>query len=75
MNLARVWTDLSNQAWPTGVSDVILTYVSMEPVADVQKLVIQGQDDVSYTTYTVTSVYPLHFVSFYVKKHRTNKWA
>jgi len=38
---------LSNKARMTPIGDVILTYVTMEPVAEVQVAIIQRQDYVS----------------------------
>ena len=38
---------LSREAGPLGVRDVILSQVPVQPVAEVEKAVIQGQQDVS----------------------------
>lgn len=39
--------DLSNQSRVPGVTDVILSDVTVEPVAEVKEAVIQGDQDVS----------------------------
>lgn len=38
---------LSHEAGPLGVRDVILSQVPMQPVAEVEEAVVQGQQDVS----------------------------
>ena len=41
---------LSDKPWVLRVRDVILPEVSMKPVTEIQKLVIQRQQDIRYQT-------------------------
>lgn len=42
----RVYTHLSNKLWFASVGDVILTYVTVEPIADVKESVVQWYQNV-----------------------------
>ena len=47
-----LWTThLSNKLWVLPVSDVILAYVTMQPVAEIQEAIIQGEKNICDQTY------------------------
>ena len=41
---------LSDKLWVIGISDIILPEVAMNPVAEIQELIIQWNKDICYQT-------------------------